>query len=103
MTKSEVIYQDALRAPLDNSKKGKVEKVLGHYLRKAPIKITYAWDEVAPCLHVKSKLISWKVDFGPEDFIVTAKVSLMGRFLDTPENRETATGAIEELRRAIGV
>jgi len=101
--KSVVLLERPIRREFDEPLKHEVETVVVEYCSKAGVKIVPRWHKTDPRLLLEGGIANFLVEFGPEQFRVTAELAPLAGLLDNQKTRSKALAVIDEMAEKLRV
>jgi hypothetical protein len=99
----ETLYRRPLQRPLDDPTREAISNEFSRRRDEIPIATELQWDETKPQFTIRSKLLSFIVQFTPEEMIVDAELGLAAKMLATQENRKQAVDFIDSIARDLNL
>src|SRR5262249_5718526 len=93
----EKLYERRLKRPLDDSTRIAITDEFQRRQHLIPGGADLEWSDTAPELTIRSRWISFLVEFHDKSMIVTAELSLAAKLLATDENRRRAVEFVDDL------
>lgn len=95
MPRKEKLYERPLKRPIDDRTRAAIHTEFHRWQNQIPIPAVLTWNTAGPELTIRSRWISFFVQFTPERMVVSAELSAAARMLATNENRRRAVRFIE--------
>jgi hypothetical protein len=93
----EKLYERPLKRPIDDKTRAAIQSEFRRRKKQIPMPTELAWDVAKPELTIRSKGISFIVQFTQERMVVDAELSLAAKMFATEANRRHAVRFIESV------
>ncbi len=104
MPRKEKLFERQLRRPLDEETRRAIDSEYHRRRHEIPIPTELRWHTTHPQFTIKSPLLSFIVNFTPDDrMVVDAELSLAARMLASDANRKQAVRFIESIAVDLGL
>jgi hypothetical protein len=100
---TETLYKRRLRRPLDAPTREAISSEFSRRRHEIPIPTELHWHGEKPQFTIRSRWLSFIVNFTQETLVVDAELSLAAKALATKENRASAVLFIDSIVNELGL
>jgi hypothetical protein len=100
---TETLYRRRLQRPIDAPTREAISNEFARHRHEIPVPTELQWHEEKPQFTIRSKWLSFVVQFTHEDLVVDAELSLAAKMFATQENRRHAVRLIESVANNLGL
>jgi hypothetical protein len=93
----ETLYKRRLKRPLDGPTRQAIDDAYAKRRHEIPVETELHWHPAKPQFTIRSKLLSFVVNFTPDDLVVDAELTLAAKMFATDGHRKQAVTFIESL------